>query len=377
MKTLYTCAALLLTVIMCSAKPPAGYTITGNVTGFPDSTAVYLKNRYTDQNISSGYIVNNRFILKGTLSDTPQELVLRAWTEDESMYITMLIGNDDVTATGDADNVTISGSKTNDEYNEISDLLSPYQDKRASLVSNAKMTSTFNPGKKDEIQKKIAEADSTFRAECLDYLISKLNTHAGAINLGLHKESFSRDSLRTLYDMIPDEIKRSRFVREIELYLDTKFAEIGDMCHDFEALDQHGNTVRFHDLLDGKYTLLDFTSYGCAPCIESIPELHTINQKYSDSLKIVSFSCDRSKSLWHKSIERDNVVWTSLWDGKGDKSDTYIKYAVTGYPSFYLIDPKGIIISIWAGYGTVTVGDLGLLEIALKNNNVPANAEKE
>jgi hypothetical protein len=79
-------------------------------------------------------------------------------------------------------------------------------------------------------------------------------------------------------------------------------------------------------------------------------ELVEVNNSYGDSLQIVSFSGDPKKENWQHSIERDNVTWPSLWDGKGKYSETSIKYGINGFPTFVLINPKGEIVNIWSGY---------------------------
>jgi thioredoxin-related protein len=40
-----------------------------------------------------------------------------------------------------------------------------------------------------------------------------------------------------------------------------------------------------------------------------------------------------------------------VWDGKGDNSETSLKYGVTGFPTFFLINPEGKIVTSIIGYG--------------------------
>ena len=119
---------------------------------------------------------------------------------------------------------------------------------------------------------------------------------------------------------------------------------------DFEAMDKDGHKHHLSDT-KGKYVLLDFSTTYCGPCIESLKDLKIISKKYADQIQIISFSGDGGKATWLKGINRDRPAWLTLWDGKGNYGETILKYGVTGYPSFFLIDPQGKIVSKWVGYG--------------------------
>jgi peroxiredoxin len=155
--------------------------------------------------------------------------------------------------------------------------------------------------------------------------------------------------------------KQSLFGQRIGNYL--KVGDIlnkGNNITDFEALDKDGNKHRLSEI-KGKYILLDFSTTYCGPCIESLEDLKIISKKYAEQLGIVSFSGDGGKATWLKGISRDQPAWLSLWDGKGSYGETILKYGVTGYPTFFLIDPQGKIVSKWSGYGK-SPGEKGSLE---------------
>jgi peroxiredoxin len=168
--------------------------------------------------------------------------------------------------------------------------------------------------------------------------------------LGYLKNSLPKDTIQALYNKLSTEIKSSKYAKVVEVFLKEKISDIGDHFHEFEAFNKNGDIIKFSELT-GKYILLDFTAANCGPCVQSAEELRFINKAYSDSLLIVSFSGDSKKDIWLKSLDRDSVSWISLWDGKGTFSETYIKYGVQGFPSFFLIDPHGKIIDKWVGYG--------------------------
>ena len=364
MRNSFVLIVALLTISIYSCQKQDGYLITGNVTGFPDSTMIYLGNQITYEIFDSTLIIGNKFQFKGQFQDEPEQIWLNTQVGNEMFYTILLIGNETIKIEGDIVdfpwNLNITGSRTHDEFNYLLKLTKPFDLKRDSLI---KSFMQLSPEKQQEKGKDLMTEMKTLRdtshALQVGYIKSHSNTYAGIIYLGYLKNTMPKDTVRILYNKLNDEIKGSKYAKVIEIYLHEKISEIGDSYHEFKAINKNGDTVRFSDLI-GNYILLDFTSAYCGPCVQSAEELRLIDKTYSDSLEIVSFSGDVSKNIWLKSLERDSVSWLSLWDGQGTYSETYIKYGVQGVPAFFLIGPKGKIIDKWSGYGK------GLLESKLK-----------
>ncbi|MCT4590622.1 MAG: AhpC/TSA family protein [Carboxylicivirga sp.] len=355
---------ILLALIIVSCQKHKGYRITGNVSGFPDSTTIYLRNLSTDETFDSTTIINGQFLLQGHLQDEPEQIWLNARVDGEFIYTNLLIGNENITVEGDIKDfpwhVNINGSKTQDDHNALRDLTKSFNIEREKLVHYYfALPADEQQKRSNEIWGEIRVIDDTTRAIRIAYLKSHINTYPGIITLGYLKRSMPKDTVQKLFNQLTEELKASKYAKVIDIYLNEKISQIGDVCHDFEAYDKNDQLLKF-SALKGKYVLLDFTTAHCGACIQSIEELHQINDSYSDSLQIVSFYGDAKKEFWLNSLERDSVSWLSLWDGKGRYSETYIKYGVQGFPTFFLIDPQGKIIDKWSGYGK------GLLENKLK-----------
>lgn len=346
---------ILLVISAISCQKQKGYLITGKVTGFPDSTIVYLRNLSTDETFDSTLVMNGEFQLSGQLQDEPEQIWFNTRIDNEFIYANLLMGNEKIKIEGDIKdfpwNVSITGSKRQDDFNNLRDLTKTFDIKRDSLVQEYfKLPPEAQQEKGNEIWKEIRTLDDTTYALRVGFVKSHINTYSGIINLGYLKNSMPKDTVKALFDKLSDELKASKYAKVVEIYLNEKIAEIGDTYHDFMAFDKNGDTIRFSSLI-GNYVLLDFTTAYCGPCITSAEELRIIDNTYSDSLVIVSFSGDSKKENWLNSLKRDSVSWMSLWDGNGRYSETSIKYGVQGFPTFFLIDPQGIIIDEWSGYG--------------------------
>ncbi len=120
---------------------------------------------------------------------------------------------------------------------------------------------------------------------------------------------------------------------------------IGKKAPDFELTDITGNKITSEDV-KGKVVVLNFWFIACKPCIEEIPKLNIVHDKYKDN---------------------PNIVFASITFDQKDKVesfliDTPIKYAVIpdsigvinsfnifAYPTNIVIDKNGNFTDITSG----------------------------
>ena len=354
-KTILTICILTL-IFACSKKEKkeGKFTILGQVSGFPDGTKFYLRNLATDAVFDSTTVENNNFKFEGELYDPPEQIWLNTIVDKKFIYTNLLIGNDKINLKGDIKdfpwNVDIKGSKSQEDFNYSQSITKEYDIKRDSMVQSfMKLPQKDKQEIGEKIWLKIRKIDSITKDLRIKYVKSHPNTFASVINLGYLKSDLPKDTVQKIFDKYSPEIKKSKYAKVVEVFLRETISKIGDKYHDFEGLNQRDEKVKFSEI-KGEYSLLDFTSAFCGPCIQAAEELVEINEIYSDSLTIISFSGDPKKDVWLKSLERDKVTWNSVWDGKGRYSETSIKYGIQGIPSFVLINPDGIIIDKWTGY---------------------------
>lgn len=332
------------------------YTITGQVTGFPDGTKFYLRNLATDADFDSTIVENNKFKFEGHLYSPPEQIWLRAIVDNKSVYTNLFIGNDDIKIKGDILdfpwNVDIKGSKTQEDFKYSQNITKDYNIKRDSLVQSFfKLTQNQQQELGGKIWKEIGKIDSLTTNLRIAYIKSHPDTYTSLIELGYLKNQLSKDTIHKIFNRYIPEIKKSKYAKVIEVFLRENILNIGDQYQDFKGINQREENMKLSYIKKDNYVLLDFTSAYCGPCMQAADELLEINKNYSDSLIIVSVSQDNNKEDWLKSLKRDKVTWNSIWDGEGIYSETSIKYGIQGFPTFVLINPKGTIIDKWPGYG--------------------------
>ena len=116
--------------------------------------------------------------------------------------------------------------------------------------------------------------------------------------------------------------------------------------------------------LKGSLVLIDFFYKSCYPCMQALPALQALHEKYKDKgLHIIGIDPYDTieKDEINKFLSKRGVTYTILLGGKQASSD----YRVSGYPTMYLIDKQGKILFTQIGYGKEV--DKILEDLILKN----------
>lgn len=350
---------VIIALTITSSLIAQQFSITAKLTGFKNGTKFYIADPELESNIDSAVINNNTFVIKAKLDYAPKSIFISTTEEGKYYWCFLFIGNEKVQLKGDKKDfpfyLQISGSKSQDIYSNLNNITRELSTKRNLLTENlgSLLADESDSAEKElkSLGKQLNYIDSIVSSKKMEFIQSNLNTYPGLNELYYLRNRYNRDSLQQMYQSLQSDYKESVYGERILNFINVGDPlKVGEMYADFEASDQNGQFQKLSSFL-GKYILLDFTSTNCGPCIFSIDELKKISEEYSDSLNIISFSADNSKEVWEKGLKRDSPIWPCLWDGKGAYSEIMLKYGVTGYPTFFLINPDGKIVSKWSGYG--------------------------
>lgn len=91
--------------------------------------------------------------------------------------------------------------------------------------------------------------------------------------------------------------------------------------------------------------VVDFWASWCRPCIESIPHLKELNEKYSgQNVRFLSVSWDEDRMNWARAVAHFNLSWNMLLvDGTNASLVTWLetKFPHKGIPTAFVISPSG------------------------------------
>ncbi|MCG8587141.1 MAG: redoxin domain-containing protein, partial [Pirellulales bacterium] len=98
--------------------------------------------------------------------------------------------------------------------------------------------------------------------------------------------------------------------------------------------------------LRGKFVLLDFWTYCCINCIQVLPELKKLEEKYPNELVVIGvhsakFDTEKNTENIREAILRYEIKHPVVNDAE---HKIWNNYFVNSWPSFRIIDPEGNLV---------------------------------
>lgn len=324
----------------------------------------FEKDRYVKHE-RVAYVQHGTFSIEGELLEPTEctlqygEFSISFFLEPSTMKLSINTKND---------NFTLEGSTTQDDYKRIINNAKDLYDKRDALflkleeLRGKENDSTINIGTKiDQIRATVDSMNKEIDKRNLSFIRANLDSHISVIKIlnPFVRGLLSIQETRELFDSLSSRVKNTADgIRVNSILKAEENTLLGKIAPDFSTLDLNGMNVTLSDFR-GKYVFLDFWATWCPPCIESMPYVKRMYEKFaSDKFCFIAISCDRNEEHWHAGAQKFGKNWydiahvqsfTDLNSGVINPQDISMKYPA-GEPKYFLLDPQGMIIGRWTNF---------------------------
>ena len=179
------------------------------------------------------------------------------------------------------------------------------------------------------------------------YMFEELCGKTGRINVeGKDYKYF--DQVDAMYNNLPDEYKNSKAGKALYYALHGTAPAVGDEVIDYDLYDIDGNVHHFADYR-GKWFILEFSTYYCGPCRLFSKAIKVLYQRgVNKNLEIIDLTLDTPEQFATMAAEEQFV--SPLYNDRDMKNGIFAINKIACYPTFYLVNPDGVIEDIVQGY---------------------------
>jgi len=151
---------------------------------------------------------------------------------------------------------------------------------------------------------------------------------------------------------------------------------IGDIAPGLEGPDIDGKKLKLKRYR-GKIVLVSFWASWCGPCMQMVPsEVRLAQRMKGKSFAIIGVNGDPRREAARKAVEKDHMTWPSFYSDKGPDGPIPTAWNVHGWPTYFILDKKGVIRFKGLGYGQETEKFLDAeVDLLLKGNNATVQAD--
>lgn len=165
-----------------------------------------------------------------------------------------------------------------------------------------------------------------------------------------------RREIKSLFNMLPDSVKQSKDGKIIYTSLYVQVPEPGDKIIDYDLYDADGNLHHLNDH-KGKWLLLNFSSYYCGACRMLTPAIKYLYERgVGENFEIITIVCN-TKSQFEEMVSAEQFV-SPLYHDRDEEGGIFEIYKVSAYPTFFVVNPDGIITDRFMGADVETIANL-------------------
>ncbi|MFY0592364.1 redoxin family protein [Roseivirga sp.] len=360
---------LIVGLFSCDEKqevPADGFIVTGNIPGLETE---FMSTSYRGPNgervNDSVFVENGEFTYIGKIA-TPSFIVF--WPNDEktikrsgrgyypaksSQFAFLASPGDRIEFKGEVTdfiNAYPSGTQANDDLAKINSEIFPMLNDAVNLQLEIN-TLEEGDAKKDNLKSKMAGIEEQVLAVKTAFVQNNPNSKAAAWYLSdmMVRSQVSQEDAIATFKSFDTALKGYTFYEQVAMRVEGIESTLpGKIMPNFTTnLTLDGEPFELNELR-GKHVLIDFWGIWCGPCVAEMPKVKEYKEKYKDELVILGINSGDTKERIEKFIGENGYDWTQVMTGQG-ANDLVLKLNVAGFPTKFILDPKGEILHRYVG----------------------------
>lgn len=354
--------ALAVSTIVQSgcAGEPSKLHITGNVTGCGDSVKVVVLDAQTyslsaEQTVA---VANNKFECTVEVKEVSPAMILNLKDGKPMGRMSICaVPGEECQITGDwGSEYFLNGSSFYKNFNEMDRALTPVTSEKTQFINECQQMLS-NGVKQDSVmaiyESKIGEIDKKVANAQMAYIKANPSNEACATLL----EEMDVEQVHEAYNSLSEEVRNGRMSailtrtlaradKELKRREQAKNIAEGKAAPEISLNDINGKPLTLSSL-KGKYVVLDFWGSWCGWCIKGFPEMKNYYNKYKGKFEILGIDCNDTEVKWKEAVKKHELPWLHVYCPK--TSDVTTRYAIQGFPTKIVVDPKGNIAKVVVG----------------------------
>lgn len=332
-------------------EPSREFRITAKFDDLPNDVLIYLIRLHNGDTIATAKSSDGKFQMSGNYELDGEMHFLKVDTIGMNLksakrnWIRLFFDNDPIKIVGSFEEwpeVTISGSPSTKVYEEMLKLIIPISQDADQRLKDANLDSTARA-------KIVKEAVS----KQLEIYYSHTNEFAAAEFARNTRADYSE--LSALYLALSDKVKVSYpgklLLERVDQLRPENAIKENNLVPNFAYRDRNGNVVNIREVIgDSQYTLIDFWASWCKPCLDEMPKLRGVLDKYSiGQFQIIGLSIDSENDSWLKAME---LLSPSRMRHGIDLNGRVVRdIGFSAIPAYLLVDSKGRMIAFYNASG--------------------------
>lgn len=354
----------VLPLLFISCDKSKNLTINGTVTKSElNGHKIYFYSLELDSILAEGpilrdsaEIVDGKFTLKPTFEENPSLALLglglhqgRQNPENfADIFIVLEPGTLDVNL--DGQRVTIKGTPKNDALNNaLYSLMNQTIDMRDETTKAGGVEAVPLDENGKDIITRMKDKSKELKKNLFGFVKGNMENRVGEVLFIAMGDSFKTDQQLDLIMAADTSFQNRESIKQIKELINFKKEKeasvVGTQYKDLSLLNKSEVKESLSKYIGkDKYVFLDFWATWCRPCLEEMPALMDVYDKYKDKdFEIVSISLDQEKKNWLDALVILNLPWVQMFDA--DQTAGQI-YQISAIPYTLLIDKEGKIIAM-------------------------------